>query len=210
MRATFIISALAVVSTVAARNFHRQEDQSAIPSQESTTPAADATTTSSSAGTSGTPASSCADVCSKAFDIYTNCHSTSNPLSCFCTPESINSLADCLYCKQSIGTDEAKSEADALQSSIGGIIQACAASASTSIVPTKVTITGSATILPASQITVPPAAKITGDANTNKTSSTTSPAPSPSASGASTNRNGASALDMSVTGILIGALALFV
>ncbi|KAL0577160.1 hypothetical protein V5O48_004837 [Marasmius crinis-equi] len=228
MRTSFIISAIAISSVSAAgRVFKRQDHDVDTTTHDAThdTTAVGTDTTSAIIG-SGTPAADpCQTQCDKASFIYSTCHALTNSLSCFCTPDSINGLGDCAYCRDQQGTTESTAEAAALKDSLGGIINACLSSSVSVAPPTKVTVATTARITNPAQITAPAAAKLTSVTPSKSASATGSKSAiasgSKSASAtksgtsstgtASTKSNGASALDMSLAGLLgAGAIVLFI
>ncbi|KAG7090201.1 hypothetical protein E1B28_011805 [Marasmius oreades] len=236
MRFSLILSALAI-SVVATSVNKRQEanegengstvvDSSAagesstmIMSSSSGAGGSVSTSAPASSGSGTSTSSQCVALCDKASTIYETCHNQSNSLTCFCTPASIDGLADCAACKDAIGTSDAKMEASALKDQIGGILQACMSQSMTVASPSKITITSTASVGNPSQITAPPAAKITGGAGTsNKSASASKSGASSSPSGTSANRNGADnafGISASLVGLAVlvgaaGAVAFFI
>ncbi|KAK1227721.1 hypothetical protein PQX77_009272 [Marasmius sp. AFHP31] len=215
MRSFLILSALAIAS-VTAHVGKRQEEATGAPETSTTIvdSSSDASHSTSASSTASGSADPCLSPCDSASVVYSSCHNEANSLACFCQSRSINTLAACASCRRTNGLND---EAEALEEQIGGIIAACNSQGSTSVAPpTGVTITKTATLANPSQITAPPAARISSaSASGSKSSSASRSGASSSPSGGATaNNNGASAA-FGVAGGLAGlvgagALALFI
>ncbi|KAJ8080167.1 hypothetical protein AAF712_003853 [Marasmius tenuissimus] len=214
MRSFLILSALAIAS-VTAHVGKRQEEATGTPETSTTIvdSSSDASHSTSASSTASGSADPCLSPCDSASVVYSSCHNEANSLACFCQSRSINTLAACASCRR---TNSLNDEAEALEEQIGGIIAACNSQSSTVAPPTGVTITKTATLANPSQITAPPAARISSaSASGSKASSASKSGASSSPSGGATaNNNGASAafgVAGGLAGIVgAGALALFI